>query len=34
MNKNVIIELGINFNITWLKGIEKIMRIFKMRFIM
>lgn len=33
MNKNVVIELGLNLDITWLKGIEKIMKVVKMRFI-
>lgn len=34
MNKNVVIELRLNLNITWLKAIEKIMKVVKMRFIM
>lgn len=34
MNKNVVIEFGLNLDITWLKGIEKIMKVVKMRFIM
>lgn len=34
MNKNVVIELGLNLHITWLKGIEKIIKVVKMRFIM
>ena len=34
MNKNVVIELRLNLNITWLKAIEKIMKVLKMRFIM
>ena len=33
MYKNVVIELGLNLDITWLKGIEKIMKVVKMRFI-
>ena len=34
MNKNVVIELRLNLNITWLKAIEKIMKVVKMGFIM
>ena len=34
MNKNVVIELRLNLNITWLKAIEKIMKVVKMIFIM
>ena len=34
MNKNAVIELGLNLHITWLKGIEKIIKVVKMRFIM
>ena len=34
MNKNVVLEFGLNLDITWLKGIDKIMKVVKMRFIM